>query len=103
MDRAKVKLIKEYCYHEFSGNTTMFFSIRTKYYDNSILYYMELLDELKKDFPDIVINPKHVKALEYGGNTYRGQRGIEVKLPNDVLIPADYTLVSDLNHLPTKA
>jgi len=102
MDRTKIKLIKEYCYHEFSGKTTMFFSIRTKFYDNSVLYFMELLDELRKDFPDIVINPKHVEALEYGGDTYRGQRGIEIKLPDDVLIPADYELVSNFDHMPTK-
>lgn len=93
--------IKEYC---VTDNGTRHLVIRSKFYDNSLEYFLQLFEEAKKDFPTLDLQPKDIEAEEYDGDTHRGQRGIEFSAPKDVeiSIPKEYKLWNDLSHIPRK-
>ncbi len=64
------------------------FILRTEMYDDRLSYFLDLFEEAKKDFPDLVA--KQVKALKYGGDTHKGQRGIEFTFDLPYKIPDGY-------------
>lgn len=72
----------------------IFVSIRATLYSSSIGYFLRLLEEAKKDFPDIRFDPEDVEAVEYGGDTHKGQRGIEFSVNKETDIPLDYSMDS---------
>ena len=51
------------------------FAIRTDCYSESFDYFLTLVEEAKKDFPNL--EPKDIMVREYGGISIRGIRGIE--------------------------
>ena len=50
-------------------------SIRTRTYNDSLIYILDIWEIIKKDYPDA--RPESVKVVEYGGDSIRGQRGLE--------------------------
>ena len=82
----RVKIIKEFVLNE--RYETIHFTVRTKWYNDSVQYWLDLIDILKKDFPDADLNK--VKSVVYGGDCYKKTRGIELTLDKPVKIPDGY-------------
>jgi len=93
-----IPIIKEYIIHDKGRSIT--FLVRTTLYNNSFEYYNDLAKIAMEDF---ILTLDEIKAVEYGGDTHKGQRGVEFTLPNDPQrtgIPKDYTEVCSLKSFP---
>ncbi len=90
MIRDGIKIIKEFVDHEKRDKRfkTIVFIVRTTLYDDSIQYFLDLLEILKKDFPDLDTND--IKSLVYGGMFYKRTRGLEITIDKPVKIPEEY-------------
>ena len=86
MIRKDIEIIKEYVVNkEFK---TMHFTVRTTLYDDSVQYWLDLMEIAKQDFPDLDLN--EVKSVVYGGISYKGTRGVEFVLKMPVAMPKGY-------------
>ena len=86
MIKTKIKIIKEYVVNE--KYKTIHFIIRTKLYNDSVQYWFDLIKIVKQDFPELDIDK--VKSVIYGGDSYKGTRGVEFSLDIPVEIPDGY-------------
>lgn len=78
-----------------------FFLVYTELYDNSLEYYVDLAGIVMADYP--VLDLGDIKAVEYGGDTHKGKRGIEFEFPysEDVIHP-DYEEIGSFRMFPHK-
>lgn len=67
--------------------------IRTNTYAHSISYFMELVREAKRDFPNL--EDKDIIVSHYAGRRYRNTFGIEFPI-QDATIPETYHKISSL-------
>lgn len=62
--------------------------LRTDTYCSTVAHFNMLMEEAKKDFPDL--DPIGVEVKQYGGIFYKRTFGIEFKMPEDK-VPASYS------------
>ena len=86
MIRKEIEIIKEYVVN--TKCKTIHFTVRTTLYDDSVQYWLDLVEIAKKDFSEL--NLSEVKSIIYGGCSYKGTRGIEFPLNKPVKIPDGY-------------
>ena len=86
MIRKEIKIIKEHVVNE--KNKTIHFIIRTKLYDDSVQYWLDLVEIAKQDFPKLDLSK--VKSVVYGGDSYKGTRGIEFLIGEPFKILDEY-------------
>lgn len=99
MIRDGIQIFKEYVISE--DGKKIFFVIRTELYDNSVEYFIDLAGIAMADYP--VLELKDMVAVEFGGDTHRGKRGIEFSMPNtENIIHPDYKKVSSFRLYPHK-
>jgi hypothetical protein len=84
-----MKFIKEAIEVKHPG-IGVFCVVRTKRYDSKLSAYLEMLDEARKDFPGL--KAVDVEAVIYGGEYFKGTRGIEFVIRNQP-IPECYKKV----------
>lgn len=86
MISSKIKIIKEFVVNE--EYNTIHFIVRTGYYNDSVQYWLDLIEILKKDFANVDLN--NVKSIVYGGRCYKHTRGIELTLDEPIEVPKGY-------------
>jgi hypothetical protein len=87
-----IEIHREYVLNNNCG--TIHFVVRTRLYDNSVQYWLDLVEIAKQDFPDL--NLKEVETIVYGGDSIRKTRGIEFTLKRPVEIPQGYFEICSL-------
>ena len=65
-------------YMKIENSDTVKVVVKTRSTSFKLSHYLSLFEEAKKDFPHLTI--KDIDAVEYAGNKYRGQRGIEFNM-----------------------
>lgn len=77
--RNKLKVIRQVCQHRSLKTNKLksrfTFLIRTNCYSSMLDHFLWLLEEAKKDFPEL--KPEDVEIKEYGGRSFAGTFGIE--------------------------
>jgi hypothetical protein len=99
MIRKNIEIYKEYIKNTKNPDK-IHFVIRTRLYNDSIQYYLDLVEIAKQDFPEKDypdLNMKEIQAVVYGGDRFRKTRGIEFTLEN-VKIPKEYKEIHKLEH-----
>ncbi len=94
MIKKTIKIIKEYVVNKEYG--TIHFTVRTTLYDESVQYWLDLVEIAKQDFPDL--NLDKVNTIVYGGDCQKGTRGVEFTLNIPVEIPKGYEKRSRLEY-----
>jgi len=67
--------------------------VRTDLYSRSLSYFEKLKAELVKDFPGVECDPE---VVIYGGDTHKGQAGLEMIIPIASTVPVEYREVIKL-------
>lgn len=79
-----MKIIKEYV------PTQKIIILRSNTYASNLQYFLNLLDEARKDFPQIDLKPEDIEIVHYGGRHYRRTFGIEFRNDKEVEVPEEY-------------
>lgn len=66
--------------------------IRANTYDSRLCHFLMLLEEARKDFPDL--KPENVEVKYYAGQSYKRTFGIEFRVEGDV--PDSYSSINQL-------
>ena len=83
----KMKYIKEYWLHDGK----FFALIRTAAYCHTLKHFMDMFDEICKDYPPEEVNTDNINVTHYGGDRIKGTYGLEfpIVVPN-----SNYTKIS---------
>lgn len=71
--------------------------IHDSHYGHSLEHILEMVKELKTDFPSIL--DKDIQVQQYGGQRIKGITFIEVFLPKETVMPKGYERVSELEYV----
>jgi len=88
------KLFKQHNGGEFGLGCAQ---IHSNHYECSLEHILNMVNELKKDFPNI--KDEDIKIQKYGGNRIKGITFVEVFFTTKVKIPEGYQEITQLEYI----